>query len=121
MCLEQSVAGISTSRARAIMAHCVERISAIGGVSVIPATRTADDPRFSPHVIQFTNRGIPGEVLVRALSDKGIYISTGSAMLSKKKTRPVTGCDCTYRQTRSETRFVSRQAGKRPSKTSTRS
>jgi cysteine desulfurase len=89
MCLERAVARVSSSPAREVMAHCIERLSSIRGVSVIPSTRAADDPRFSPHIIQFTNLAIPGEVLVRALSDKGVYISTGSACSSKKKTRPV--------------------------------
>lgn len=75
--------------ARALNARLVSALSSIPGVVVIPASRQPDDPRFSPYVTQFTNRSLPGEVLVRALSDRGVYISTGSACSSRKKTRPV--------------------------------
>lgn len=61
----------------------------IPGLSVIPETRTEHDPRFSPWIIQCTNDHLPGEVLVRILSDEGIYVSTGSACSSKKGNRPV--------------------------------
>ena len=77
------------SGAESVMAHLVSSLTAIGGVSIIPGTRTPADARFSPYVVQFTNAKLPGEVLVRALSDKGIFISTGSACSSKKKNRPV--------------------------------
>jgi len=32
---------------------------------------------------------VPGEVLVRVLGERGIFVSTGSACSSKKKSRPV--------------------------------
>lgn len=61
----------------------------IPGIEPIPSSRKPSDPRFSPFVAQFYNTRFPGEVLVRSLSDRGIYISTGSACSSKKKRRPV--------------------------------
>ncbi len=64
-------------------------IANIPGIRPIPDGRAEADPRFSPFIAQFTNRRFPGEVLVRALSDRNIYISTGSACSSKKKKRPV--------------------------------
>jgi cysteine desulfurase len=67
----------------------IDALSRIQGVSILPETRAAGDPRFSPYVMQFTNTVLPGEVLVRALSDRGVYISTGSACSSRKKSRPV--------------------------------
>ena len=70
-------------------ARLLDELARIPGVSVLPETRAADDARFSPYVMQFTNAALPGEVLVRALSDRGVYISTGSACSSRKKTRPV--------------------------------
>ncbi len=65
------------------------RVAAIPGITPIPASRIPGDSRFSPFVSQFTNSRFPGEVLVRALSERGIYLSTGSACSSKKKSRPV--------------------------------
>ncbi len=75
--------------AREAMARLIEGIARLGTATVVPASRTARDERFSPYVLQCTNARIPGEVLVRALSDRGVYISTGSACSAKKKGRPV--------------------------------
>lgn len=64
-------------------------LTSIPGIRPLPAGRTESDTRFSPFIFQFTNPVMPGEVLVRALSDKGVFISTGSACSARKKTRPV--------------------------------
>lgn len=66
-----------------------ELLSGIGGIGIIPRTRAPADPRFSPCIYQCTNDRLPGEVLVRMLSESGVYVSTGSACSSKKKGRPV--------------------------------
>ncbi len=66
-----------------------ELLSGIPGIGIIPRTREPRDPRFSPCIYQCTNERLPGEVLVRMLSDDGFYVSTGSACSSKKKGRPV--------------------------------
>jgi cysteine desulfurase len=87
--LEKNIAEIADSRTTETMAHLIEAITALDGIAILPESRTARDPRFSPYVAQFSNRSIPGEVLVRALSDRGVFISTGSACSSRKKTRPV--------------------------------
>ena len=44
---------------------------------------------FSPWIVQASFDGIPGEVMVRALSEKGFSISTGSACSAKKLSRPI--------------------------------
>lgn len=75
--------------ARKSMARIIEEIRATGKITLIPQSRTPEDSRFSPFVLQCTSARIPGEVLVRALSDREVYISTGSACSSKKKGRPV--------------------------------
>ncbi len=73
----------------ALMNALLTAMSAIPGFTLIPETRTRSDNRFSPWILQASNRKFPGEVLVRMLADKNIYISTGSACSSKKKGRPV--------------------------------
>jgi cysteine desulfurase len=55
---------------------------------LIPA-RDTDDEGFSPYIVQAAFKGIPGEVMVRALDDLGFAVSTGSACSSAKKERPV--------------------------------
>jgi cysteine desulfurase len=56
---------------------------------LIPAWRDTDDEGFSPYIVQAAFKGIPGEVMVRALDDLGFAVSTGSACSSAKKERPV--------------------------------
>jgi cysteine desulfurase len=56
---------------------------------LIPEDRQEEDSRFSPYILQAACRGIPGEVMVRALDDAGFAISTGSACSSGGKERPV--------------------------------
>lgn len=65
--------------------------------AIIPSSRQTHtycdeygyDNRFSPWIIQAAFEGIPSEVLVRSLSEKGLYISAGSACSSRKLSRPV--------------------------------
>ena len=56
---------------------------------LIPGDREEDDPRFSPWILQVRFRDVPGEVMVRALDDSGIAVSTGSACSSSSPERPV--------------------------------
>lgn len=56
---------------------------------MLPKNRQPTDERFSPWVVQVAFKNLPGEVLVRELSSRGIYISTGSACSSKKLSRPI--------------------------------
>jgi cysteine desulfurase len=53
----------------------------------VPANR--DDNAFSPWILQARFKGIPGEVLVRVLDQRGFAISTGSACSQAKLKRPV--------------------------------
>ncbi len=56
---------------------------------LIPHNRKKNDPAFSPYILQTSFRGIPGEVMVRALDDAGFAVSTGSACSSSSQKRPV--------------------------------
>ncbi len=55
-------------------------------ISLLPDGVTVNVPKneYLPHIISMTAEGIKSEVLVRALSAEGIYISAGSACSSKK-------------------------------------
>jgi cysteine desulfurase len=75
--------------ARARMRRLIERLHSRAGCTLIPASRTADDPRFSPYILQAAFDGLPGETLARSLDDAGFAISTGSACHSKDARRPV--------------------------------
>jgi cysteine desulfurase len=61
----------------------------------IPAVRQEEDSRFSPWILQaaFRNKSgkiIPGEVMTRALDERGFALSTGSACSSAERgKRPV--------------------------------
>lgn len=72
----------------------IERIIKIPSCRIIPESRgemeiEEERKRFSPWIVQAAFMGIPGPVMLRALDDKGFYISTGSACSSKKDGRPV--------------------------------
>ena len=59
------------------------------GESVDKAAIAATDPwRFSPYILSAAFDGIPGEVFVRALDERGFAISTGSACSQGKRERP---------------------------------
>jgi cysteine desulfurase len=69
----------------------ISSISSLKNCTLIPRIRTdpAANGRYSPWVVQAAFAGIPGQVLVRALSSKGFYISTGSACSARKQSRPI--------------------------------
>lgn len=71
--------------------HFLTQLKAIKGCTLIPECRLdpAQEDKFSPWIVQAAFAGIPGEVLVRAMSERGIAISTGSACSSRKLSRPV--------------------------------
>ncbi len=62
-------------------AYLIDRLCRIDGVRVNGST---NDGGSSPHILNVSFPGIPGEVLVRALSERGLFVSTGSACTSKK-------------------------------------
>jgi cysteine desulfurase len=61
----------------------------IDRAEVIPSCRKNIDETFSPYILQVSFKGIPGEVMTRALDDAGFAVSTGSACSSSTKKRPV--------------------------------
>jgi len=89
LCLEAAVRAIPSSPVVDVMDRLISSMTATAGVSLIPERRRPRDARFSPYVVQLANDRLPGEVLVRSLSDRDFFISTGSACSAKKKTRHV--------------------------------
>ena len=69
----------------------VEALRTIEGCTVIPHARGQEVPEenFSPWIVQAAFKGIPGQVMVRAMSADGYYISTGSACSAAKASRPI--------------------------------
>ncbi len=55
-----------------------DRLSALEGVRI----NTGKDESFAPHILSASFSGIRAEVLLNALSEKGIYVSSGSACSS---------------------------------------
>ncbi len=55
--------------------------------TIIPKERNQEN--YSPWIVQAAFKGIPGQVMQRALNEKGFYISTGSACSSGRHSRPV--------------------------------
>lgn len=67
----------------------IKKLSDLKGITFVPECRSHDDMHYSPYCLQAAFKNIPGEVMVRALSDQGIYISTGSACSARKQNRPI--------------------------------
>ncbi len=63
----------------------LKELSRLGGIRFNPPARLTEPELFAPEIINFSLPPLPGEVLQRILSEKGIYISTGSACSSNKK------------------------------------
>lgn len=69
-------------QARILMALLVREVEKITGVVI---NSHLGKREYSPFILNISFPGIPGEVLVRVLSDRGFDISTGSACSSTKK------------------------------------
>jgi cysteine desulfurase len=67
----------------------IHGLKAMDGCFLIPHDREPIDPRFSPYILQVGFKGIPGEVMVRALDERGCAVSTGSACSAARRERPV--------------------------------
>ena len=95
LCLEEYVKSdklaIRLEKQKPIMQYFMQELENITNAKIIPDTRSSADffNNFSNWVLQASFKGIPGEVMVRSLSEKGFYISTGSACSSRKVVRPV--------------------------------
>jgi len=77
--------------ARALERRIIEGAAAIRGALVLPEGRAPGDVRYSPFIVSVAFPGLSGEVMVRALADVGVAVSTGSACSnnSKRKGRRV--------------------------------
>jgi cysteine desulfurase len=67
----------------------IESLRGIKNFSLLPHSRQDMEEKFSPWIVQSSFSGIPGQVMERALSSDGFFISTGSACSSAKKSRPI--------------------------------
>ncbi len=63
--------------------HLRKRLNALSGVVI----HTPADEVSSPHILSISFLGVGSEVLIHALEEKGIYLSSGSACSTHKKTK----------------------------------
>jgi cysteine desulfurase len=61
-----------TARMEGLKARLLSGLAALPTARVIP-------PHDAPHIVALSLPGYPGEVMARFLSDRGVYVSTGSA------------------------------------------
>ena len=77
--------GAAVELAGRLISGAVER-----GLRVVPDARLDQPERFSPYIVMLSVPGLPADVLVRVLSDAGVYVSRGSACGSaRSKPSPV--------------------------------
>ncbi len=86
---EKAIAGLRRARdhAQALESRLMEGLAGIRGATVLPAGRRAGDPRYSPYIVSIAFPGLSGEVMQRALSDRSIAVSTGSACASRSRAK----------------------------------
>lgn len=70
-----------TAHLYALKAHMMEGISQLADVQI---NNEAGD-KSAPHIVSVSFRGVRSEVLLHALEERGIYVSSGSACSSNKK------------------------------------
>ena len=76
-------------KAQTRLDYFIAGLKKINRASIIPEDRNEADKRFSPWIIQIRIKDLPAMVMVRALDDMGIAVSTGSACSSSSPERPV--------------------------------
>ena len=77
------------NKAHSRFKHLIGELKKINRCVLIPEDREEDDERFSPWILQLRFLGLPSMVMLRALDDLGIAVSTGSACSSRSPERPV--------------------------------
>lgn len=70
--------------AQSLELRLLEGVARIKGAVVVPERKPKDNG-FVPSIVSLSFLGVGGETMVRALSDRGIAISTGSACSSRHK------------------------------------
>jgi cysteine desulfurase len=71
------------------MKNLITALCEIQRCKIIPSLRVDNQDGYSPYILQAAFKGIPGEVMARALDDLGFAVSTGSACSSSSNERPV--------------------------------
>lgn len=69
-------------RLRALSARFIERVRAVFPDLVVIGP---DEDGRAPHILALSVPGLRGEVLLHALEERGVYVSTGAACSSRKK------------------------------------
>lgn len=73
-----------------LISFFIQKFLEIPGAQIIPTSRLGnEEEKFSPWIVQASIKNLPAQVLIRALSAKKIYISSGSACSSQTLSRPV--------------------------------
>jgi len=89
LCAEKAAAAADANFAHAcdLEKRLLEGLGKIPGASALPQSRVGRDARWSPWILSAAFPGLGGEVLVRALSDAGICVTTGAACSQAGKTK----------------------------------
>ncbi|MBP7495703.1 MAG: cysteine desulfurase [Spirochaetales bacterium] len=73
------------SHAETLMNALLQAVTGCRQCRILPEERMHNPQGYSPYIATISFPPIPGEVLVRVLSEKGYGVSTGSACSSRKK------------------------------------
>jgi cysteine desulfurase len=75
--------------AESLKSLLINELLKITGVKLLFPYKQGEKDKYSPYIISISVNPIPGEVLVRILSDEGINISTGSACSSHNRKKQI--------------------------------
>lgn len=87
LAVEKALAGLEerSSHAESLKARLFENLKVLKGFTPVPSGADILPEHFSPFILSLSKPPIPGEVMVRMLSDAGFAVSTGSACSSREK------------------------------------
>jgi cysteine desulfurase len=75
-----------TAKLRVLLHRELEKIH---GIKLLFKNNNNENEKYSPYITSATVAPIPGEVLIRILSDKGYMLSTGSACSSRNRKKQI--------------------------------
>ncbi|MCX7026993.1 MAG: cysteine desulfurase family protein [Spirochaetes bacterium] len=81
LCAESAARDFDINHAQSLLLEkrLIDGVLRIDGGHIVPESRQPGDGRWVPCIVSLAFPGLGGEVMARALSDRGIAISTGSA------------------------------------------
>ena len=85
--LEKRIAELETNYTKTLSLSntLIEKLTKIKEANIVPKDRLKEPEKYSPYILEVSFPPIPSEVLVRALAERGLMTSAGSACSSHRR------------------------------------